>query len=103
MCKKAVPYLQTHHIQYTPEVTVAICRSCHQKIHGHGTGSPKVMYHLNPYGLAILYRLMKTREEKASVIAAYAWFKDRGYYDFIEEGLPKTVEELELFMRRIQH
>ena len=62
-----------------------------------------MMFHLNPYGLAILYRLMKTKDEKASVITAYARFKDRGYYDCIEKGLPGTVEELELFMRRMEN
>jgi len=30
--------LQEHHLSYGPEVTVRICKDCHNKVHGHGTG-----------------------------------------------------------------
>lgn len=29
---------QTHHLSYTPEITIQTCVKCHTKIHGHGVG-----------------------------------------------------------------
>jgi hypothetical protein len=54
MCSKDKE-IQYHHICYEPEIIIPLCRSCHCKVHNHGTGKasssedkPDIFFVSNP-------------------------------------------------------